>query len=216
MGRLHGCWSHQYPFLFIPHRKRCKGGIAPACCRLHLMLHPLRAQWVPSRGPLGGWRSRRFRGPGPFSERWPRWVGRVFSLVFPNPLRIDHVAFPTSAAAAAPVLRSLLPLVPPRGAWRGLCASVCPSNSSPLHSDPSQPKPIASLPRLRSLQQPQTQPTCPRQRAGRRHLLLPPARAPDGPRSSVGTPPPGRWVGGISWPGVTPSPATPSRVSSTG
>lgn len=148
MGRLHGCWSHQYPSLFIPHRKRCKGGIAPACCRLHLMLHPLRAQWVPSRGPLGGWRSRRFRGPGPFSERWPRWVGRVFSLVFPNPLRIDHVAFPTSAAAAAPVLRSLLPLVPPGGLGGGSvhpCAPRTPLHSTvtPLSPSPSRHSPAS-------------------------------------------------------------------------
>ena len=155
---MHGCRSHQHPSLFIPHRKRCKGGIAPACCRLRLMLHPLRAQWVPSRGPLGGGRSRRFRGPGPFSERWPRWVGRVFSPVFPNPLRIDHVAFPISVAAAAPVLRSPLPLVPPQGAWL-LPGALCIHVPLELLSTPSQPKPITSVPRLRSLQQPQTQPT---------------------------------------------------------
>lgn len=178
---------------------------------------------APSAGPVGAQQRPPGRMEKPALQRpWPflRALAEMgWSCLlpgFPKPAKdrprgISHLC---GCSGTRPSVSP--PSRPPRGAWRGLCASVCPSNSSPLHSDPSQPKPIASLPRLRSLQQPQTQPTCPRQRAGRRHLLLPPARAPDGPRSSVGTPPPGRWVGGISWPGVTPSPATPSRVSSTG
>lgn len=188
---MHGCRSHQHPSLFIPHRKRCKGGIAPACCRLRLMLHPLRAQWVPSRGPLGGGRSRRFRGPGPFSERWPRWVGRVFSPVFPNPLRIDHKwHFPSLWLQQHPSfgLPSLSSPLRGLGCSRGLCASTCPSNSSPL---PLSPSPSRQSPASDPFSNLRLSPQCPRQRAGRRHLLLPPARAPMGPEAAWAPPPPG-------------------------
>lgn len=163
MGRFHGCWSHLCLSLFIPRGKRWKGGIPSAYHLLLLVLHP---PWV-NRCPVGIQQRPPGRMEKPVLQRpWPCLralaemglsclVGR-----FPEPTkdrahRVSHLhgCSGTRPSSHPPSRRLAAP--------RGLCASVRPSNSSSLHSDPSQPKPITSLPRLRSLQQPRTQPTCP-------------------------------------------------------
>lgn len=124
------------------------------------------------------------------SERWPRWVCRVLSAVFLNPLRIGRTASPTSTAAAAPALQSLLPLIPPRGAWLPPGGSVHPcAPPTPHHSTvtPLSPSPSRHSPASGPFSNLGLSPRVPDGGLAAHISCRSLPGAPDGPRSSVGT-----------------------------
>lgn len=220
------------------------GSIPPARRRLLLILHPPRGNRCPvctQQRPPGRMEQPALQRPWPFlralaemglmekpalQRPWPclRALAEMglSCLVprFPEPAkdRAHGISYLHGCSGTRPSV-SLSSRPPSRGlAAPGGSGHPC-APPIPLHSTvtPLSPSPSRHFPASDPFSNLGLSPHVPDGRLATHISCHSLHGTPDGPRSSVGiSSSRGQQVGGASWPGVTPSPVTPSRMSGTG